>query len=379
MAYSVGPSRVVRSSPRRSSTSFIDLPAVSNGYSVAVHKAFAREAASKCAVLLKNEKGVLPLKAGVKVAVLGYAACDDWLIRGTWTVYRDHADRLTLFEGLRDLGVDCSQAICYGMKRDEKAIDEEAIRRACAKTDVIVASFGLNRIGGEASSRCDLSLAPCERRAAEIISQSGKLFVAVLFSGIPLALGELSSRADAVLQAWGAGSSAGIGIADVLTGRVEPYGRLTCDFPHSAAQCPVYYNHLPTGRPHGAHAHFAAQYMDGPVLPLYPFGYGLTYTRFSYADVSATEDGGEVVLSCRLANVGDRSGSEVVQAYVRRLFDGRSHPIRELKGFRRVFLSGGESSRVEIRLGVPPGDYDFFLAGDSRSGDAIRLTVCTGR
>ena len=352
----------------------IDRAAAEAACDLAAHRALAREAATRSAVLLKNN-GALPIGKGRRIALVGAAAADKRLIYGTWTTWQAQADRVTVEEGLRSLGAEVAYTPAYGMGRNERAIDAEALSKACAAADTVVACFGINRAGGEAESRSNLSLAECERRASEIISASGKPFVAVLFAGIPVSIPELSKRADAILDMWGPGSSGGIATADILTGRVAPSGRLTCDFPHSVGQCPIYYNRLPTGRPFDRKTRCSCRYSDGPTGPLYPFGFGLTYTTFEYSPTSAQIDGRAAVLSCEVVNTGDRAGREVVQAYVRRLFGGRSHPVRELKGFKAVELNPGEKRKVEIRIDLPPGGYDVVLAPDSASGTPVRLRV----
>ena len=354
---------------------FIDRVAAESACNLAANKALAREAAVRSAVLLKNENGVLPISKGRRIALVGAAAADTNLIYGTWTMWIDQADRVTVEDGLRSLGARVAYTQAYGMGGDERAIDIDALEKACADADVVVACFGINRAGGEAQSRSDLSLAECERRASERIAASGKPFVAVLFAGIPVSIPELAERADAILDMWGPGSSGGIATADILTGAAAPSGRLTCDFPYSAGQCPIYYNRLPTGRPFDESKRFSCRYVDGPTRPLYPFGHGLTYTTFEYSATSASSEGRTSVLSCTVRNVGSRAGREVVQAYVRRLFTGRSEPVRELRGFKSVVLQPGETRRVEMRFELPSGCYDVVLAPDSASGSPVRWRV----
>ena len=339
----------------------------------AKNRAFAREAATRAAVLLRNEGDVLPLARGRRVALVGAAGATKGLLFGTWTTWTDNADRLTVEEGLRAHGVDVTCTPAYGQRGDETQIDVAALEKACAAADVVVATFGIRRAGGEAQSRSDLSLAACERRASEVIAASGKPFVAVLFTGIPVAIPELAERADAILEMWGAGSCAGIATADLLTGAASPSGRLTCDFPKSTGQCPLYYNHLPTGRPYDPEKRFSSRYVEGPNGALYPFGFGLTYTTFAYSPTTVTAGKDGTTLACTVTNTGKRSGRAVVQAYVRRCLAGRSTPVRELRGFEAVTLEPGESRVVTVNLAPEPGDSAAVLAPDSATGDLVRL------
>ena len=340
---------------------------------IAAHKAFAREAATKCAVLLKNDRETLPLPRKSRIALVGAASANKKLIYGTWTAFYDNADRLTVEEGLRDHGADVTFVEAYGRNGSPDDIDERALEEACVGADVVVGCFGIGRAGGEAASLSDLSLVTCERRAAEIIDASGKPFVAVLFTGVPVCIPDLAERADAILEMWGAGSSGGVATADLLLGVASPSGRLTCDFPFATGQCPIYYHHLPSGRPTDENYRFSRRYKDGPTRALYSFGYGLAYTRFDYRDECVREENGRIVVSCTVRNVGSREGVEIVQLYLRRLFDGKTHPVRELMDFRRLTLQPGEASTASFALDVPAGVYDAFVCPNSRAGSPLRF------
>ena len=351
------------------------------------HDALAREAAAKCCVLLKNG-GQLPLAKGTKVALVGALADDAYEMFGTWQLWRDHAVRATLREGLDADGVRVSYEPCYAVTGK---VDVAALRRAVAAADVVVAAFGeLCSMNGENTSRADITLPGDQLTAVREIKASGKPFVAVLFSGRPLAIPELVEAADALVAAWNPGSSGGWGVADVMTGLAEPYGRLTVDFPTLTGECPLYYNRLPTGRPWQPNTLWVTRYIDAPSpgRSLFPFGFGLTYTAFAYSDERAEVAGDKVVFTATLSNTGARAGSELVQVYVRDLVATVSRPRRELKGFARVALKPGESKSVRIevpvadlgfwhngRYLVEKGDFAAWIAPDSDSGREIGFAL----
>lgn len=335
---------------------FIDAAAQSNRFSVAAHRRLAREAAAKCAVLLKNEGGVLPLAPGRRVAVVGPFARDAEAMFDSWAVNRTVRENASLREGLEADGVTLVERV------------EEA--------DVVIGTFGEGgRENGEDKSKTRLELPPEQLRLLADLKASGKPLVSVLITGRPLAVPELAEQSSALLVGWNAGTCGGWGLADVLTGRAEPYGRLTCDFPRTTGQCPIYYNRLPTGRPNGTAPKYVTRYIDAPYAPLFGFGEGLSYTSFVLSDVHVRPTAGGVLASCTVANVGARKGFAVVQAYVRRLYDHVSRPVRELKGFRRVDLQEGECREIRIDLPLPAGRYDIWMAEDARSGTAVPVAV----
>ncbi len=350
------------------------------------HNALARETAAKCCVLLKN--GPLPLAKDAKVALVGTLANDPGEMLGTWQTWRDTFDRATLREGLEADGVTVSYAPCFA---PTGKVDVAALRRAVADADVVVAAFGeLCSMNGENCSRADITLPGDQLTAIREIKASGKPFVAVLFSGRPLAIPELAESADALISAWNPGSSGGWGVADVLTGKTEPYGRLTVDFPTKTGECPLYYNRLPTGRPWEPNKYWVTRYIDAPSpgRSLYPFGFGLTYTSFSYSNEQVKRTGDKVVCKATIANTGARAGSELVQVYVRDLVAPVSRPRRELKGYARVSLKPGERSAVTIEIPVAElgfwhdgkrldasGEFAAWIAPDSDSGKELRFMV----
>ena len=316
---------------------FVDEAAVKAKVDLKRDLAVAREAAVKSCVLLKNEKSVLPLAKGVKVSLLGKLADDEEHMQGCWSSFYEVKENATLRQGLQAAGFAVSFDANY-------AVDSSA--------DVVVAVFGEGAWeSGEAHSRAYIGLKPDQLAAVNAIKASGKPFVAVLFSGRPLAVPELAEKADAVLAGWFLGSCAGEAIADVLSGAEVPSGRLTVDFPRTTGACPMYYNRLPTGRPSQPEGGMVNSYIDSDIhTPLYPFGFGLSYSEIAYSDESVAVTDDAVVFTATVANKGTRSAVETVQAYVRDLVGVVSRPKRELKGFEKVSLAPGESKKVVVSV-----------------------------
>lgn len=309
--------------------------------------AFAREAAAKSVVLVKNAGDVLPLAKTTKVVLAGRFAASAHDMRGAWSAY---------FENVRNTSV-----------RDGLLADGVALVETPAEADVVVACVGESqRRNGENRSYADVSFDAGDLAVVREAKKSGKPVVALVFCGRPLAMAELFEEADAVMIVWNAGSCGGWGIADVLTGLAEPTGRLTTDFPRVSGQCPIYYNRMATGRPYGS-GRFCVHYEDVPFEPLLPFGRGLTYTSFAYAGARAERQGDQVLFSAEIANVGRRRGTETVQLYVHERFTETVRPIRELRGFEKVTLEAGERRRVTVTAKLPAGDYEYVLAADSRA------------
>lgn len=353
------------------------------------HGAVARESAQRSIVLLKND-GVLPLDGKKKIVLVGHVCADAADMRGAWACgWQPHLFKGILNTCLRDAlkarGADFVFTDAYDM---EGRLDAEALKKAVAAADVVVAGFGEHSgQSGEAQSFAKLELRGRQLEAAEIIAASGKPFVAVLFNGRPIPVPELKAKANALVEGWHLGMAAGDALADVLFGDVNPSGRLTCDIPNASGECPRYYNRPNTGRP-AAGSPWTSKYRDLPIVSLYPFGYGLTYTKFAYSNEKAEVRGGDVVLTCEVKNIGAREGREVVQGYVHDVLARVSRPRRELKGFAAVVLKPGEAREVEIRIPLKslgyhvgsefvlePGRYFAWVAPDSDSGKRLEFTV----
>ena len=251
-------------------------------------------------------------------------------------------------------------------------------------------------LSGEAASRAHLGLTGYQPELLAALAATGKPVVLVLMAGRPLEIGPALGKAAAVLMAWYPGVEGGPAVADVLFGDVVPSGKLPITWPRAAGQIPIHYNRLPTGRPTRADNRFTLNYVDESIEPLFPFGFGLSYTRFAFSDLtvatprlSASET---LEVRVRLANTGARAGAEVVQLYVRDVVASRSRPVRELKAFEKVFLDGGQSR--EVRLEVPvrelgfhledgtyvvePGRFEIFVGADARADLAASFEVIEG-
>ena len=371
----------------------LDADALAAAIDPAANRRLAREAARKSTVLLKNEGGILPLGKGAKVALLGDVAADPRQMLGCWsTEDMSNFENATLLDGLRADGTDVLYAQAYTLTG---RVDVAEVERIASAADVVVAAFGdYWERSGEGASTARIELPGEQLKVAEAVKASGRKLVAVVFGGRPMAFPELAEIADAVVMAWNPGGCGGWGVADILTGLAEPYGRLTVDIPQATGVCPQFYSRTTTGRPariddaHPCGERYTSCYLDAPLKALYPFGYGLAYASFNYAGENVRVEGGEVVCAVEVANVASRPGSELVQVYVRDETARIVRPRRELKGFSRVWLEPGETKRVEIRfpissLGywadgasrVEPGGFTAWIAPDSDSGRELRFTI----
>jgi len=378
----------------------------------------ARKLAQESMVLLENKGDLLPLKKNETVAVIGPLADDKASQLGPWAGDGQAKDAVTPLEGiaakigkehvLYAKGVDIpgfehgvgagvvapappSATGVVGQESGKPANIDDAVK-AATQADVAVLFVGeLAGMTGEASSRATLDLPGDQRKLIDAVVATGKPVMLVLESGRPLDLSWAPAQVPAIMQAWFPGVEAGNAIADVLFGDVSPSGRLAVSWPRSVGQIPVYYNHNNTGRP-AAPDRWHTGYLDMTSQPLYPFGYGLSYTKFTYRDLKAEftnariatkgNHQGTLHVTAEVQNSGNREATEVVQLYVRDRVAPTSRPVRELKGFERVRLGPGESKTVsfsvqehdlgsydpEMHWIVPPGTYDVWVAPDSVTG-----------
>ena len=304
------------------------------------HLEQSRELAENSAVLLKNN-GILPLKKGQTVALLGPFG-DSTDLCGCWAFSTRKRETVTLAQGLRQSGftvltaADGGQAVSLARQADVAVL-------ALGETDVM---------SGEASSRMNIVIPKEQQELAEAVAATGVPTILCLMNGRPLLLEWYDRHCDAVLECYQLGSQAGAAIANLLTGKVNPSGKLTMSFPNHTGQIPWYYNYLPTGRPRpeGCEDHFTTGYLDGSNRPLYPFGYGLSYTDFRISDLELDRTcicaGEETVASVWVENTGAVSGKEVVQLYIRDVAASISRPVKELKGFCKLRLEPGEKRQV---------------------------------
>ncbi|GAB3424568.1 beta-glucosidase BglX [Niabella aquatica] len=348
----------------------------------------ARQIAAQSFVLLKNEEGVLPLKKSGKIALIGPLADAANNMAGTWSVATKQERSVSVLAGLKQV-LGANAEVLYakgsnltadaaleeratmfgkGLNRDarsEEALEKEALDIA-AKADVIVAAMGeAAEFSGEASSRTDLNIPETQQKLLKQLLATGKPVVLVLFTGRPLTLTWEDKNIPAILNVWFGGSEAGTAIADVLLGDVNPSGKLTMSFPQNVGQIPLYYAHKNTGRPleEGKwFQKFRSNYIDVNNDPLYPFGYGLSYTTFHYGDLklnSTSLKGNQTLkVSIELTNAGKYDGQEVVQLYIRDMVGSVTRPVKELKGFQKVMLKAGETKTVTFN--ITPNDLKFY-------------------
>ncbi|WP_035072057.1 beta-glucosidase BglX [Anditalea andensis] len=348
----------------------------------------AREIASQTFVLLKNDDQILPLKKQGKIALVGPLGDNKENMTGTWSVAARVDEAISLREGLQN-AIGNKAEIVYARganvvadpalearisifgknthRDDRPAADmiNEALEIA-KDADVIIAAMGeAAEMSGEASSMTDITLPENQRDLLKALLKTGKPVIMVLFTGRPLALQWEEDHMPAILNVWFAGSEAGDAIADVLFGDINPSGKLTATFPRNVGQIPIYYNHKNTGRPLSEgewFQKFRSNYLDVPNTPLYPFGYGLSYTTFEYGDIklSHTELQGDQTLkaSIELKNTGTYDGAEVVQLYIRDVVASVTRPVKELKGFQKINLQAGESRTVTFE--ITPNDLMFY-------------------
>jgi beta-glucosidase len=341
------------------------------------HRELARRVAREAIVLLKHDPNLLPLGPTRRtLAVIGPLADDPAAALGPWRGHGDPHDAVTPLAGIRARageGTKVLYAKGSGATDSATAGIAEAVALA-RQADVAVAVLGETAdMSGEAASRSTLGLPGVQQQLLEALQGTGTPIVLVLMSGRPLAVAWAAEHVPAILQTWFLGSETGHALADVLFGDVSPSGKLPVTVPRAVGQVPIYYNHKNTGRPPAAEK-YTSKYLDLPVSPLYPFGYGLSYTTFSYSDLrlSAPKIGrdGSLTVSTLVTNTGPREGTEVAQLYVRDEVASVTRPVRALAGFRRIPLRPGEAQRVEFVL--PARQLGFYDA-------AMRFTVEPGR
>lgn len=374
----------------------------------ATHRKIARETAARSFVLLKNQ-GVLPLAKKGSIALVGPLADAKENMVGTWSVSADVSKATSLLTGLKEVagsGVNVRYAkganvtedsaleartSVFGKpwQRDPRHPDTliaEAVRLAL-QSDVVVAAMGeLAEFTGEASSRTDLNLPNSQKKLLDALMATGKPVVMVLFTGRPLTIVEEDKKLPAILNVWFGGSEAGYAISDVLFGDVNPSGKLPVTFPRNVGQIPIYYSYKNTGRPlvGDEFQKFRSNYLDVSNTPLYPFGYGLSYTKFDYSPValskSSLKGAEKLIARVTVTNSGKFAGEEVVQLYIRDIVASNTRPLKELKGFKKILLQPGESKEVSfeitndllkfydhnLRYDWEPGEFTVFIGTNSR-------------
>lgn len=351
-----------------------------------LHRAQAREVARKTLVLLKNENGLLPLKKEGVIALIGPLAKSTVDIMGSWSASGVPSQSVTIYDGLKSAMNQGSLIYARGANLTEdpevvkylgvaeiendarpavEMIDEAV--KAAQQADVVIAVVGEPRsMSHEAASRTSLDLPGRQSELITALKATGKPLILVLMNGRPLSIGKEQKQADAILETWYSGSEGGNAVADVLFGDYNPSGKLPITFPRSVGQIPIYYSHLNTGRPYlpGAPRNYTSQYFDQSDGPLYPFGYGLSYTDFSLTDMALSSTTlnktDKLVASVIVKNTGQRDGETVVQLYIRDVVGSLSRPVKELKNFQKIMLKAGEEKAVHFS--IDENDLKFFNA-----------------
>lgn len=324
------------------------------------HIELAKISAIKSMVLLKNEQNILPLQSSQKIALIGPLADDEYHILGNWIGQGDRlGTAVSIKEGFEARGVHFSFAKGCEIEEDNNEGFKRALQIANNADVVVLVAGESERMSGEAASKTSISLPAIQQDLLAALKKTGKPLVLVLFNGRPLDLSWESTIADAILETWFSGTAGGHGITDVLFGDVNPSGKLTMSFPRNVGQIPVFYNEKYTGRPHdipGANERYTSKYIDAPNSPLYPFGFGLSYTIFDYKNLSLSSDvisvGNPLTASVEITNVGNFAGEEIVQLYVKDKVASITRPVKELKGFEKVALDKGETKTVTFELTV---------------------------
>ena len=369
----------------------------------------AREVAEHSFVLLKNDNNVLPLPKSGTIALIGPLADNKRNMLGTWSVSGDPEKSVTIMQGIKNIvgnGVNVLFAKGANISDDttfikhvnvfgeeitvDKRSAEEMINEAVEtanKADVVVAVLGeAADMTGESSSMSNIGLQQSQENLLKALVKTGKPVVLVLMNGRPMTLTWEDAHVSAMLDIWFAGTEAGNAVADVLFGNYNPSGKLTASFPRNVGQIPIYYNHLNTGRPYhpGDSPKFKSDYLDVSNDPLYPFGYGLSYTTFDYSNISLSaktlKPGAKITASVNVTNSGKIAGKETVQLYIRDMAGSIARPVKELKGFQQITLAAGETKKVSFQISVDdlkfynndlkyvyePGDFKVFIGTNSK-------------
>jgi beta-glucosidase len=377
----------------------------------------AREIATRSMVLLKNDKQTLPLKKTGTIAVIGPLGSSKADMIGTWAFVGGQDKVFSVFDGIKNIGGN-SVNVIYAkgseltdnpvllknnspfMRPEQKSAEpvksaEQLLKEAletAAKADVIVAVLGESSgWSGEASSMSDIGIQKVQQDLLKALIQTGKPVVLVLINGRPMTLKWENDNVNAILEAWAGGNEAGNAVASILFGDYNPSGKLTTTFPQTVGQIPLYYNHKNTGRPYDAGNKFTSKYLDISNDPLYPFGYGLSYTTFDYSDIKLSKQQlkGEEKLTATvtLTNTGSKAGEEVVQLYIQDPVASISRPVKELKNFKKVMLQPGEKKDISIDITTndlefyntdlkynwEPGDFIIYMGGNSRDTKSAKV------
>jgi beta-glucosidase len=357
----------------------------------------SRDVARKSIVLLKNENQLLPLSKEIKtLAVIGPLANNKKEMIGCWSAQGDWTKSVSILEGIKRKVSSATQVLYAegcNIRDDSTQGFAEAIAMA-RRADVVILAVGEEAgMSGEASSRAYLDIPGAQMRLIQAVQATGKPAVVILSNGRPLTINWVDKNVPAILETWFLGTQAGHAIADVLFGDYNPSGKLPVTFPRSVGQVPIFYSMKNTGRPMEVNNKYTSKYLDESNDPLYPFGYGLSYTTFSYGDVrlSANTISGtdSLTVTVEVKNTGRLAGEEVVQLYVRDLVGSVTRPVKELKGFKKISLAPGETKTITFTLttsdlsfykrdmtfGTEPGKFHVFVGGNSRDTKSGEFTL----
>ena len=384
------------------------------------NRAEARSIAAQSLVLLKNDKQLLPLKKSGTIALIGPLADAKENMAGTWSVATKQENSISLLSGLKEVaGANAKVLYAKGSNlvydakleehatmfgktlhrdnRTDKELLDEAVKIA-NQSDVIVAALGESaEFSGESSSRTNIKIPQAQKDLLAALLKTGKPVVLVVFNGRPLDLTDENGTVPAILDVWFAGSEAGLAIADVLFGDINPSGKLTMTFPRNVGQIPIYYNEKNTGRPlgnkEGNFEKFRSNYIDERNEPLFPFGFGLSYTTFEYSNLKISETSFKanqtVKVAVDITNTGNFDGKEVVQLYIRDLVGSVTRPVKELKGFQKINIKKGEKQTVTFDISVEdlkfynsdlkyvaePGEFEIFIGTSSDTSLKLKLVL----
>jgi beta-glucosidase len=368
------------------------------------HLEFARKVARESMVLLKNDEEVLPLKNGSRIALIGPYVADGGAMLGSWTGCGERDKAVTIEKGMKSRFSGNVQVVkgCGPFEEIEGGIDEAV--KAARRADVAVLTLGYpGALSGEAASMTSVELPQVQKELLEAVRKTGTPVVVLLVTGRPMALESVEPMMDGLLVVWHPGSEGGNAVADLLSGDYSPSGHLAMTFPRCDGQIPIRYNHKATGRPtertqgvlslDNMHKYYKSCYLFTPNTPLYPFGYGLSYTQFSYDSLEVVNPlvamGEDVVIKARVTNTGKKDGATVAQLYVHDMVASTTRPVRELKGFKRVELKAGESAELEfilkpsdlafcredMKFAVEPGDFMVWVGDDCNASAEGRFTI----
>ncbi|AYM98973.1 beta-glucosidase BglX [Chryseobacterium sp. 3008163] len=363
------------------------------------NRKFGREFGSKSIVLLKNQKNILPLSKSTKtVALIGPFGKETTANHGFWSVaFKDDDQRIvTQFDGIKNQ-LDKNSTLLYAkganVDDQDKSMFAEAVETA-KKADVVIMTLGEGHaMSGEAKSRSNLHFTGVQEDLLKEIAKTGKPIVLMINAGRPLVFDWAADNIPTIMYNWWLGTEAGNSIADVLFGTINPGGKLPMTFPRTEGQIPVYYNHYNTGRPakNNTDRNYVSAYIDLDNDPKFPFGYGLSYTQFKYSDMnlSSTNLKGNQTLNInvKVSNTGNYDGEEVVQLYIRDLYGKVVRPVKELKGFQKVFIKKGESKTInftltpenlkfyddELNYDWEAGEFDIMVGTDSQNVQTMRI------